>query len=106
MNYECPRTMIPEAVDLIKGLLQRKVADRLGMLSSGFYDIRDHAFFKTAAVNFKKLVKKETPPPWKPEVTDPFDSTNFDDYSAIEKEKDMVGASLTDEEQKFFESFG
>ena len=37
-------------------------------------------------------------------MKDPFDSTNFDDFSAIENEKD-IGAALTAEEQKVFESF-
>ena len=105
VNYECPRSMVPAGVGLINGLLTRKVSDRLGMLSRGFYDIRDNLFFKDAGINFKKLVKKEIPPPWKPDVKDPFDSTNFDDYSAIEKEKD-IGAALNDEEQKIFECFG
>jgi protein kinase A len=104
VNYEAPKFMEPQSKDLVSKLLKRNVGERLGMLCRGHFDVRDHPFFSNAGINFKKLIKKELTPPWQPKVKDPFDSANFDDFSAIENEKDM-GAALTEEEQKMFEGF-
>jgi protein kinase A len=104
VHYEFPTLMKPNGKDLVGKLLVRKVSDRLGMACRGHYDVRDHPWFAESGCNFRKLLKKELTPPWLPEVKDPLDSSNFDDYSHVEREFEG-GASLSKEEQAIFAGF-
>jgi protein kinase A len=104
VKFDCPPLVNDDAKDLIQKLLVRRQADRLGNLLRGPVDIRMHPWFKKSQCHYKKLLKKELPAPWVPDVKDPLDSSNFDDYSSIEKLVDH-SRSLTTEEQTFFTGF-
>jgi serine/threonine protein kinase len=104
VQYEFPAFVSDNGQDLVKKLLVRRMPDRLGMLSRGHYDVRDHPWFAESGCHYKKLLKKELTPPWLPQVKDPLDSSNFDDFSRDEREVDR-GALLSKEEQAIFAGF-
>ena len=76
VKYSIPRSVNGFAQDLIKKLLVRNQATRLGNLSRGHLDIMEHAWFQS--INFATLTHKEMKAPWIPEVHDPFDVSNFE----------------------------
>jgi protein kinase A len=104
VKYEIPKYVDDHAKTLIQKLLVRRQAARLGNLSKGYLDVKNHPWFEESSVDFKALLKKEIDAPWKPEVKNPLDSSNFDDFRSIEKEKD-TGRRLTIEEQNMFKGF-
>ena len=69
-------TASAEARDLIRWLLQRDPANRLGCRAGGIKDIKDHPFFKS--IDWEKLDRKGVEPPFKPSVSSETDITNFD----------------------------
>lgn len=105
MDYRFPAKMDNNGKDLIDKLLQRNVPSRLGVFKNGYLDIRNHLFFKEAGVDAKKLLKKEMTPPWKPKVTSPLDSQNFDDFSKSERESSYGGRRLSEADQALFADF-
>lgn len=103
-QYTIPSYVDNDAADLIKkGLLVRKASERLGNLSKGYLDIKNHTWFPKSGVVPSSVLNKKLEAPWKPKVTNPFDSSNFDEYAddaGIDYEK-----RLTPEEQAIFEIF-
>jgi hypothetical protein len=104
VKYEIPKDVNYLANTLIQKLLVRRQAARLGNLSKGYLDVKNHLWFEDSSVDFKALLKKEMDAPWKPEVKNPLDSSNFDDFRSIEKEKD-TSRRLTVDEQNLFKGF-
>ena len=88
-----------ECQDLIKQILVPKSSYRLGCLAGGDKDIREHPWL--AKVNFTKLIKKQFRAPWKPDVKDALDVSQFDDW---DEEMDTLDtdAPLSNEEQEQF----
>ena len=103
-RYSFPPFCNDKASDLIGKLLVRKEMERLGNLSQGYVDIKLHPWYEESNVNFTAVYNKETPAPWTPIVKDPLDSSNFDDFSDIEKERD-TGRRLNQKEQDIFKNF-
>jgi len=102
VKYQCPSKVNEDARDVIKKLLTRRQASRIGNLSRGHLDIQDHPWF--ASLDFEKLTNRKLRSPWKPKLTNPLDSRNFDDFSRVEKEK-FRSKPLSPAEQKLFEVF-
>jgi len=102
VKYSCPSKVNEDARDVIKKLLTRRQASRFGNLSRGHLDIKDHAWF--ASLDFERLKARKLKAPWKPKVTNPLDSRNFDDFSKVEREK-FRGKALSADEQKLFSDF-
>jgi len=73
-NIKYPQTLSDQAVSFMMGLLKRNPEERLG--SRGVEEIKSHAFFK--GIDWKKLIKKELVPPFRPQVKDSTDTSNFD----------------------------
>lgn len=65
-----------DSKDLIYRLLILNPAKRLGSLSGGDHDVRSHPWL--SSISRIKLVTKQIEPPWKPRITSPTDSSNFD----------------------------
>ncbi len=95
--------MSEDAQDIIQKLLVRRQATRLGNLARGHLDVRDHPWFQKS-ISFKKLLKKETKAPWVPRISNPLDSSHFDDYSSAERQQ-RPGKPLSREEQELFRNF-
>lgn len=67
-----PPQFSTEACDCIRSLLSVSEQDRLGVGARGARDIMETAFFST--IDFDKLLKRELPPPFKPDVINEFDT--------------------------------
>lgn len=102
VKYQCPSYVSDDAKDLLKKLLTRRQASRFGNLSRGHLDIVDHPWFKT--LDFAKLNERKLKAPFKPKISNPLDTRNFDDFSRVEKEK-YRGKALSKKEQELFKDF-
>eukprot|EP01135_Chromosphaera_perkinsii_P001410 Nk52_evm11s167 gene=Nk52_evmTU11s167 len=71
-----PNYLTEDAKDLLRKLLKRNPATRLGSGPDDFEEIRRHPFFKT--INWDDAVLKKLDPPIKPAVNDEDDLSNFD----------------------------
>ena len=99
------KMLSPTSVDLIRRLLVRDPAKRLGNLSNnGVADIRGHSFF--AEMDWMRLVEKELSPPWIPEIQSGesvydahFDTGQFRDRTV------SFGKPLSRAEQSAFKDF-
>lgn len=100
VKYSIPRAVNGFAQDLIKKLLVRNQATRLGNLSRGHLDIQEHAWFQS--INFATLTNKEMKAPWVPEVQDPFDVSNFE---KAREQREVRSKPLSKKEQELFEGF-
>jgi CRP-like cAMP-binding protein len=104
VKYEIPSYVDDSAKILIQKLLVRRQSSRLGNLANGYRDIKQHQWFVESGISFKHIIRKETEAPWKPQIKDPFDASNFGDMTAFENERE-VGRRLTREEQEIFRGF-
>lgn len=100
VKYSIPRAVNGFAQDLIKKLLVRNQATRLGNLSRGHLDIQDHPWFEN--INFGTLTSKEMKAPWIPEVKDPFDVSAFGPSG---NQREYRGKALSKKEQELFAGF-
>jgi len=74
-------------------------------LKGGHVDVQKHPWF--ADIDLKKLLKRELKAPWKPNIKDALDASNFDDYSSMEKEENSGRKpKLSAKEQSVFREFG
>lgn len=99
-----PINFDPLAKDLITKLLTRNPEHRLGNNDNGANDIKNHKFFQV--IDWKKLVEKKYTPPFKPPVSDAFDTSNFDIEFTSERPADsVVDDYLSGSVQKQFEGW-
>lgn len=71
-----PSRMSQEACDLLRGLLVKDPSRRLGGGRNDARDIMQHVFF--ASIDWDLLVQKKITPPFKPQVLNETDTSNFD----------------------------
>lgn len=99
--------MSPEAQDLITKLLNKDRRARLGAKTDS-KEILSHPFFKE--IDIKKLVAKELDAPFKPDVKDLDDVSNFDaKYTEDHASESIVsgsGLQKIKEKADVFEKFG
>ena len=62
--------------DLISKLLERDLTKRLGLTHGGVRTIRQHPWFM--GLNWDNVYKKKEIAPYRPKLSDPFDSSKFD----------------------------
>jgi serine/threonine protein kinase len=77
-----PTHFSPEAVSLIKKLLQHKASKRLGIIQGGAQAIKEHPLF--AGFDWDALYNRKMSPPIIPKISHAHDLSNFDDYSGQE----------------------
>eukprot|EP00052_Salpingoeca_macrocollata_P030546 m.319956 g.319956 ORF g.319956 m.319956 type:complete len:480 (+) comp23595_c0_seq1:78-1517(+) len=94
-----------ECKDLLTKLIERDPTKRLGAGPGDGHDVMAHPFFKD--IDFKKLLRKELPPPFVPVVKSETDVSNFDPYFTKEEPKltPPDKATALDERDESFESF-
>jgi len=71
-----PSRMSQEARDLLGGLLVKDPSRRLGGGRTDAREIMDHVFF--SSIDWNLLVQKKITPPFKPQVMNETDTSNFD----------------------------
>jgi hypothetical protein len=103
VNCKMPDHFAEEAQDLIRGLFVRAKIRRLGMFNRGHYDVQEHPWFAASGIHYKKLLNKELTPPWKPDVKDQMDASNFGERKDVDIHKNEW--SLSKEEQAIFKGF-
>ncbi|KAI3482759.1 hypothetical protein L1887_54515 [Cichorium endivia] len=79
----------PNARHLLTLLLNRDPAQRLGSGPHGAADIKAHPFF-AKHIDWKLLLAKKIPPPFKPSVASAIDTSNFDPEFTNEPPMDSV----------------
>lgn len=96
--------MSEDSKDLIRQMLTVSSSHRLGSFVRAEKDIKEHPFYRD--FDWKELCNKNAKVPFKPDVSDPLDGSNFDDFSKLEaKAKKEKYAKLTAAEQKLFSKF-
>eukprot|EP00241_Pyramimonas_parkeae_P014662 CAMPEP_0114327148 /NCGR_PEP_ID=MMETSP0059-20121206/30140_1 /TAXON_ID=36894 /ORGANISM="Pyramimonas parkeae, Strain CCMP726" /LENGTH=1129 /DNA_ID=CAMNT_0001456243 /DNA_START=206 /DNA_END=3595 /DNA_ORIENTATION=- len=77
-KYKIPSYMSKDAANLLMALMQRDPGARLGAGPDGFKKLKSHPWFAT--IDWNKLMRKQLEPPYKPQINDPLDTQNFEDY--------------------------
>ncbi len=72
--------------------MRKNPAERLGSSDLGFIEIRDHLFF--ADINWKDLVEKRLPAPWKPNLENDQDLKHIDPEFTDEAVPASLGKSI------------
>ena len=75
-DIKCPEYFSPDAKSLCLGLLNRDKEQRIGSESRDATSIRRHPFF--SKINWVKLEAKEIEPPWRPQIEEELDTSQFD----------------------------
>jgi len=101
MNVELPDTFSSELRELLEGLLQRDVDQRLGCRGKGSDEVKEHPFFRT--LDWQQVYLQRYPPPLVPprgevNAADAFDIGSFD-------EEDTKGIKLTEQDQDLYKNF-
>ena len=91
------------AQDLIQRLIVRRQSNRFGCLARADADIRDHAWF--GAISTEKLLKKQIPAVWIPQIKDALDASHFDSYKQLENEVPPNKPPLSPGQQDLFRDF-
>jgi len=97
-----PKKISSSGKKLISELLVYNQFERLGNRAGGAKSICQHEFFYS--INFFKLARKQLKAPWIPKIKNPFDSSNFDEFTPV-KENDENLRKLTEEEEDLFKHF-
>lgn len=93
----------PEAWDLIVNLLVKDPKKRLGSLKRGEHDILHHKWFED--LSLAELRKRAIKAPWTPVIKDPYDTSNFDDWSDVQDIAARECQELCPEQAIQFDSF-
>ncbi|RLN20850.1 hypothetical protein BBJ28_00001007 [Nothophytophthora sp. Chile5] len=78
-KLEFPAWVSVPCRDIISKLLERDLTRRLGLAHGGARAIRSHLWFAT--LDWDAMLKKKVQAPYRPKLTDPLDSSKFDDIS-------------------------
>ncbi len=97
-NYRISRGCNEIVADLVERVLTTKPSNRLGSLAGGEMDIKTHDWL--VDVNFDKLRQKKFRAPWKPDVRDPLDVSEYDNWDHMAQDEKL--APLTGKEHTKF----
>lgn len=104
VDYQIPAYLDPVDSGLISSILVRSPSRRLGNLLKGHLDLKEHQSFGLYDINFRDILQKTAVAPWKPPISNPLDSANFDEIGEKEN-RHHRGRHLTPEEQLLFKDF-
>jgi serum/glucocorticoid-regulated kinase 2 len=104
-NFQEPKNASEEAKDLIRRLLERNPAQRLGCSPLGSQEIFDHPFFKD--LDWEKVRNRQIQPLFKPVVTSDEDISNIDQEFTSEVPTDSIPdhSPLSETLQEYFKDF-
>jgi serine/threonine protein kinase len=95
---------------IVRGFLTKDPAQRLGSLAGGEDDVLKHKWFsnklaKDQAIDFTELRRKTIKAPLVPNIRNPLDASNFEDWSHLDDKTRTKFPKLSTEQQKIFASF-
>jgi serine/threonine protein kinase len=99
------RALSEDAASIISGLIVKDPSQRLGSLAAGEDGILRHSWFAKHGMDMEQLRQKKYPAPMVPEIKDPLDSSNFDNWEHLEDKTKKQFPPLNREEKKLFEKF-
>lgn len=104
-QYEFPPAgvMSMELEDLLQRFFVLDPAKRLGSLARGINEIYAHQWY--SEIDFAELRHKEIEAPWLPEINDPLDKSNFENWDHLEDKMLTEDPPLRLEEQRIFHNF-
>ena len=104
-SYDIPSSarMSPEAKELLKAMLVTDPSRRLGSLAEGSKGIYHARWFSD--MNFLALRQQGIKAPWTPNIKDPLDGSNFEDWSHLKDKDSEKNPPLSAKEQAIFKSF-
>jgi len=88
-KYKMPTTIARSAKEVISRLLMHSPASRLGCSWGGSKEVCGHEFFDE--ISFSSLEQRKLKMPYIPQISDDFDSSNFDTYSEHDGGEDWIG---------------
>ena len=97
------KSMSHDASSIISGFLEKHPRKRLGSRAHGLEDIFWHPWFKH--IDFAKLRHKEIKAPHVPKITNPLDTSNFEDWSAMDDKLAQSFPKLKTSDRKVFDQF-
>mmetsp|Transcript_24681 Transcript_24681/g.68259 ORF Transcript_24681/g.68259 Transcript_24681/m.68259 type:complete len:789 (-) Transcript_24681:113-2479(-) len=100
-NY--PSSMTKEAKSYVSGLLQKNPRRRIGSGKNGLEELFWHPWLSD--IDFAKLRHMEYKAPYVPNVANPLDSSNFEDWSSMEDKMDQKYPKLKSSEAAIFDKF-
>ncbi|KAI7864786.1 kinase-like domain-containing protein [Spinellus fusiger] len=99
-----PINMSRDSVSICQRLLTRDPVKRLGAGPNDAADIKAHPFFR--AVNWDDMLAKRVAPPFYPTITNPLDTSNFDEEFTRERPAlTPINSNMTGIEQQEFATF-
>ncbi|KAK3097834.1 hypothetical protein FSP39_013613 [Pinctada imbricata] len=98
-----PPFLSPEAQTLLRALFKRNPLNRLGSGANGIEDIKKQPFFAT--IDFDKLYKRQTNPPFKPAVVQTDDAFYFDEEFTRRTPRDSPGIPPSATAHELFRGF-
>ncbi|XP_066587199.1 ribosomal protein S6 kinase beta-1-like [Prorops nasuta] len=99
-----PQYLTPDARDLIRKLLKRQVAQRLGSSPEDADQITRHNFFKH--INWNDVIARKLEPPFKPVLKSADDTSQFDEqFTGTVPVDSPVESTLSESANMIFEGF-
>ena len=104
-EYQFPPAgvMSMEVEDLLQRFFILDPAKRLGSLARGINEIYAHTWF--SEIDFAELRHKEVKPPWVPEIKDPLDKSNFENWDHLEDKTLKRDPPLKPHQKELFQAF-
>ena len=107
-NVRYPRFLSNEAITIMRRLLRRNPDRRLGSTVHDAEDIKKQSFFRVNGIDWDSLLHKHVLPPFKPNIKDRYDVSNFDEEFTNEQpilSPPKNRQLLTEREQTLFKEF-
>lgn len=98
-----PKFFSKECVSVCKALLMKAPNARLGAGPHAHTDIHNHAFFRN--IDWKLLEKKKINPPFRPNINDAHDTSNFDTHEEDVKDPPADRLLLMQLDDDHFQGF-
>ena len=92
-----------EIEDLLQRFFVLDPAKRLGSLARGINEIYAHLWF--SQIDFAELRHKEVKAPWVPDISDPLDKSNFENWDHLEDKTLKKDPPLSKDQQRIFQTF-
>lgn len=102
-SFDMPLHVSDDGKNIIVGLLQRHRSRRLGSLSGGFDDLLYHTWL--SLIDHEMLLLKDIKAPILPTIVDPFDASNFEDWSHQNDKAETKYPPLDVSEENIFCNF-